>query len=154
MLRRPLLLAVCLAAAAAAGCQPPKATLHPLTGTLTHGGKPVSGGGLIFIPDAGGWGGNVVDAAVNPDGTFAAHTAHTTADQTDIRPGAPAGRYKVVYNPPSDGQRDVSVELPGRVTVEAKDNTVSLVLPEKQPEGRGEKRDDGPAAPVPNPDEK
>jgi hypothetical protein len=133
------------------GCKPDDVgpPLYPLTGTLTRDGRPVTEGGLIFIPETGGWGGNVVDAPVRPDGTFAAQTSRTTGAGTVIKPGALAGTYKVVYHPPSDGQKmGLETELPERVTVEVKANAVTLTLPSKLPEGHGVPRDDAPATPV------
>lgn len=116
------------------GCEstPTKPALHPLNGTLTQSGKPVVGGGLIFIPESGAWGGRVVNANVNPDGTFTAETSYTGGTGTVIQPGVPAGRYQVVYHPPSDGQKvGQETTLPEPITVAAGDNTVTLVLPEK-----------------------
>lgn len=136
----------------AVGCGPtPPPPLNPLTGTITRGGQPVTEGGLIFIPDSGSWGGVVVNAAVAKDGTFTATTSRTTGTATTIHDGAPVGRYKVVYHPPSDGQKmGLETELPDLITVDAGSNVVNLVLPEKTPVGQGEKRDDDLVTPKPD----
>lgn len=126
-------------------CQPSDEMpdLHPLTGTVTQNGKPVKGGGLIFAPVSGGWGGVVVDANVNKDGTFVAQTSKVTGTKTLFQPGARVGRYKATFHPPSDGAKTgQQVELATVVTVEAKENVVALELPSKLPEGAGEPRDD------------
>lgn len=128
----------------ACGCNPEPLTLPPLSGTLrTADDKPVTAGGLIFIPESGTWGGNVVNASLNPDGTFSATTSRTTDSRTRTIDGAPAGRYKVVYHPPGDGQAlGLEVELPDVVTVGPQENVLKLVLPEKKP---ADKKADPPA---------
>lgn len=119
------------------GCSPADSfpELHPLTGTVTRDGKPVAGGGIIFIPDAVNNSSLVVNASVNPDGTFEARTEHTGRAGLTTRPGAPVGRYKAIYHPPGDGSKmGLEIEIEPRVTVEAKANTAPLVLPTKPPE--------------------
>lgn len=138
MLRRLSPLTFLLALVAGCG-EPPPPPLNPLTGTITHDGQPVTQGGLIFIPESGSWGGVVVNAAVGKDGTFSATTSRTTGMATTIHNGAPAGRYKVVYHPPSDGQKmGLETELPEVVVVEAGVNEIKLVLPEKRVEEKRE----------------
>lgn len=127
------------------GCGPADFSkgLYPLTGTLTQDGKPVTGGRLSFAPAAGGWGGVTVDASVNKDGTFFAQTSKWSGTETVLKPGLKPGRYKVIYHPPSDGQKTgLEVELPGIVEVETKENSIQLELPLKLPEGNGQPRDD------------
>jgi hypothetical protein len=136
-----------------AGCSSaePFPDLHPLTGTVTRGGKPVAAGGLIFLPDPPGGTGLVVNANVKPDGTFTAETSRNKpAGGVEVRPGAPTGRYKVVYHPPSNGEKmGLEVKLDA-VTVEAKaNNTAQLVLPTDVPRWREVQRDDGPDVPTP-----
>lgn len=119
-------------AAALIGCTSKPPELHPLTGTVTQNGKPVTAGGLIFIPESGDWGGLVVNATVIKDGTFTAETSRTTGTTTTVQPGVPAGRYRVAYHPPGDGQKvGAEYHFPEPITVEAKENTVTLVLPEQ-----------------------
>lgn len=124
-----------------AGCGGPTSPpLFPLTGKITTAdGKAVTAGGLIFVPESGSWGGRVVNASVNPDGSFDTTTSTTTGGKTELKAGVPAGRYKVVYHPPGDGQKlGLETELLELVTVEAGPNVIQLVLPVKQVE---EKRD-------------
>jgi hypothetical protein len=120
-------------ALALAGCGPKPPELYPLSGTITRDGAAVTAGGLIFLPEPHDGSGRVVNAAVNADGTFAARTEVTGSDgRMTAQPGVPAGRYKVVYHPPGDGQKvGADVELSERVTVEARANTAALVLPPK-----------------------
>jgi hypothetical protein len=129
-----------------AGCGPTfsqKVALYELTGNVTREGKPVKEGGIIFIPESGSWGGMVVNAAVIQDGTYKATTSRTTGTATVIDDGAPVGRFKVVYHPPSDGQRmGLETELPDIIEVKEGSNVFNLELPTKIPQGVGEKRDD------------
>ena len=138
------------AAVLVAGCQSSGDTpdFHPLTGTVTRDGQPVTAGGLQFTPDGGGTGGLTVDANVNKDGTFAAQSSKWSGTETVFKPGIKPGRYKVTYVPASDGQKTgLEVELPTAVVVEAKENTVALELPAKLPAGAGEPRDDAEPSP-------
>lgn len=135
----------------ASGCSlgDPFPPLHPLTGTVTRDGKPVTGGGLIFISESETGSALIVNAAVARDGTFAARTEHTGRSETTIRPGAPVGRYKVVYHPPGDGSKmGLEVALEQAVTVEGKSNEAALLLPSKMPAVTGAVRDGKPAAPA------
>lgn len=116
-----------------AGCGAPQPALHPVSGTVARNGTPLAGGGLIFLPESGVWGGRVVNASVNPDGTFSVNTSTSRGGNTEIQPGAPAGRYKVHYHPPGDGQKvGLEVELPEVITVEPKENVLTLDVPEKK----------------------
>jgi len=108
--------------------------LYPLTVSVTHNEKLVRVGGLIFIPESGDWGGLVVNASANPDGTFTAQTSRITDNATIVQPGIPAGRYFVVYHPLNDGQKvGLEYQFPEPITVEAKDNLVTVALPEPLP---------------------
>jgi hypothetical protein len=133
--RRPLrgIVAASVLVTVLIGCadSKPPPELHPLTGTVTRDGQPVTAGGLIFIPDPADGSGRVVNATVKADGTFEAHTEHTGANGSPVgKPGAPAGRYKVVYHPPGDGQKSgLDVEFPERVSVEPGAKPVTLALP-------------------------
>ncbi|MDY3553553.1 hypothetical protein R5W24_002656 [Gemmata sp. JC717] len=144
------LIAVCGCAAAGllAGCSgaervPP---LHPVTGTLAREGKSVGVGGLLFVPEPATNTPFTVNAPVQPDGTFAAQTLWTARDgKSETRPGAPAGRYRVVYHPPSDGSKSgLEVDLPDVVTVEPNTAALRLALPAELPGGQGMERDDVP----------
>lgn len=121
----PLVLAGCTA-------RDPFPVLYPLTGTVTRDGKPVAGGGLLFVPEPGAAAGLIVNASVGPDGTFAIQTEHTGSTGVAMRPGAPTGRYKVIYHPPGDGSKTgLEVTLEQSATVDAKANEAVLVLPPK-----------------------
>jgi hypothetical protein len=139
--RRLCATAFVLALALPACTSDPFPPLHPLTGTVTRDGKPVEGGGLIFIPGSGG--GLVVNASVGKDGRFAAQTEHTGKSGLVIRPGAPAGKYKVIYHPPSDGSKmNLEFKFDEVVVVDGKPTEIALVLPVKMPEGTGAERDE------------
>src|SRR6516225_9819553 len=130
----------------AAGCsgEPKFPDLHPLTGMVTREGKPVTKGGIIFVPEPGTGSGFIVNANVRRDGSFTAETSLTSrAGKTTIRPGAPAGRYKAVYHPPSDGSKTgLEVELDTPVVVAAGSPPVAFTLPAAMPAGHGAERDD------------
>ena len=134
-----------------AGCDDaaPMNQLHPLGGTIQRDGQPVKEGGLIFIPD-GSSSSLIVNGAVQANGTFTVRTEKTlSSGKLEIKPGAPAGVYKVVYHPASDGATmGLEVELAERVTVEPGGTEVLLTLPSVMPKGRGEPRDDN--LPEPN----
>jgi hypothetical protein len=107
--------------------------LHPFTGTIEQGGKPVTTGGLLFQPVSGAVG-HTSNASVTADGRFAAQTEQITGTETKLLPGIPVGVYRVIYHPPGDTQRsDLAVTLPDTVTVAAGGTTVALTLPEKAP---------------------
>ena len=120
--------------------------LHPLGGRILREGKPVKDGGLIFLPE-GTSSSLIVNGAVEANGTFSVRTERTLDNgKLDIKPGAPAGRYRVIYHPASNGATmGLEVELAERVTVEAGGTEVELTLPAVMPKGRGEVRDDNPA---------
>ncbi len=129
------------------GCEKslPPLDCHPVQGTIfDHNNKPITRGGLIFIPESGTWGINTINANIEKDGTFSVNTSRYNKSQTEMVPGAPVGRYKVIYHPPGDGQvLDLEQEMTEIVEIEAKTNTLKFIvppLPEKQP-GQGKPRD-------------
>ena len=72
--------------------------------------------------------------SVKRDGTFAVETSRTTVKATTVQPGAPPGRYKVAYHPPSDGQKvGGEYHFPESIVLEAKENTLTLILPDRLP---------------------
>jgi prepilin-type N-terminal cleavage/methylation domain-containing protein len=148
--------AILLVAAVAVGCGGESIpALHPLSGVVTRDGKPVSEGGLIFLPDPHTGSGLVVNASVGVDGTFTGTTSRTTGKGTEALPGVPAGRYRVIYHPKTDGQKTgLESEVQERVTVEPGMNRVTIVLPEKVPQGGGVDRDDDPKSPRFDPNKK
>jgi hypothetical protein len=72
----------------------------------------------------------VVNGSVNPDGTFTTMTSRSVGGKTEMAQGAPAGRFKVVYHPPGDGQAvGTETELPEVVVIEPKENVLRLDVP-------------------------
>jgi hypothetical protein len=137
-----VILAVC-ALVAGFGCgEFTHLDLHELSGTVTREGKPVASGGLIFLPEQPGGMAMTINASVR-DGAFRGMTDRTSASgKTKIEPGVPAGSYRAVYHPASDGSKsNLEMEL-GVVKVVAGGTVVQLKLPEKMPTGVGEPRDD------------
>ncbi len=85
-MRRTLLL---LAALVSSGCGSGGPPVHPTTGVVQfRGGKPPAAGLVEFAPVDGG---PAARAKLNPDGTFTV--------VTDDRPGAVAGKHRVVVLP-------------------------------------------------------
>jgi hypothetical protein len=137
-----VILAVC-ALVAGFGCgEFTHLDLHELSGTVTREGKPVASGGLIFLPEQPGRMAMTINASVR-DGAFRGMTDRTSASgKSKIEPGVPAGSYRAVYHPASDGSKsNLEMEL-GVVKVVAGGTVVQLKLPEKMPTGVGEPRDD------------
>lgn len=119
-----------------AGCggdnQPPFPDLHPVKGVVKRGGQPVSGGGIRFDPDPARPE-FIITSTVEPDGTFTLATIRTTDKSGERKPGAPAGKYKVTYMPPAGDQTAGGasfdpITAPGGVTVEAKENDLTVEL--------------------------
>lgn len=132
----PVLLLI--AGLALPGCgdarQPDFPPLHPVKGVVKRGGKPVSGGSLLFTPDP-----ETPDfrtnAEVGADGTYSLTTFRTTDRKGERKPGAPAGAYKVTYTPTqreqtAGGTLEI-VELPKPVTVREGENDIPIELPRK-----------------------
>ncbi|MGL6073346.1 MAG: hypothetical protein ACRC8S_04185 [Fimbriiglobus sp.] len=132
------------------GCSSePPLVLHPVSGVVTKDGKPVRGGGMMFVPLDPSAKGFSVNAPVNDDGSYTAEVLQTGRDgRTNGTPGVPVGQYKVIYMPANDGQKmGLEVVLKEPITVEPKTNVIKIELPEKTPQGRGELRDDLPDSP-------
>lgn len=114
---------------------------YPARGTVTIAGQPVAAGGLIFFLESEKWNGRVVNANVKADGTFELETYYTGTSETSVKPGTPAGTYKVFYHPPGDGQKvGAEIEVAERVTIKAGTNELTIVVPEKKvsPEPAGQ----------------
>jgi hypothetical protein len=129
------------------GCEPrpqPKPTLYPTTGTITHNGKPVVGGGLIFLSRSKDPNSFVINANI-VQGAFTVETTRMNASgTTDTWPGAPVGEYDAVFHPISNGATmglEVKFEKPVTITAMGP-NTLQFSLPDQLPTGRGEERDD------------
>ncbi len=123
-------------AALAAGCggngnQPDFPDLHPVTGVVTKGGAPVSGGVVQFnpVPDSSEF---LINSEVGPDGAFSLSTVRTTDTDGERKRGVAAGQYKVTYTPNVADQTagyQPPITLPEPVTVEPKDNDLKIELP-------------------------
>ena len=111
------------------GCQDDKPKgelppLHPAKGKVVSNGQPVSGGGVQFrtdpeSPDL------VVSAEVKADGTFELQTVHTISSK--FGKGAPAGTYKVTYQPPlSANAAPVPIAPTPTQTIQAGNNDLTV----------------------------
>jgi len=117
--------------------------LHPLEGKILRDGKPVKGGGIIFIRESSDPTGLIVNASVNDDGTFTGSSSLSTGNGAVIKPGVPIGRFKAVFHPLSDGSvtglestiDEVFEFKPGM-------NAIAIEIKTLQPKGAGEPRDD------------
>jgi hypothetical protein len=127
----------------AAGCGPTVPALHPVSGVVVRGGTPVKGGGLYFAPTGGEQRGLIHNASVDPDGTFSA-TTEVYGATPPSREGLPAGTYKVVYLPVSDGQKSGLDVTATEVLTVPTSGPVTVTLPDPLPTGTGVKRDDTP----------
>ena len=109
--------------------------LHAVKGTLTQGGKPVTGGNLMFRME-GGSADYLVSGTVGADGSFALQTSHAQERGGTRKPGAPAGKYRVMYAPTGGDQTTGGgvdpIDFPQPVTIEARDNDLKLELPKKK----------------------
>ena len=116
------------------GCQDSKPKgdlppLHPAKGKVLSNGQPVSGGGVQLrtdpeSPDL------VVSAEVKADGTFELQTVHTISSK--IGKGAPAGTYKVTYQPPlSANAAPVPITPSQTQTIQAGNNELTVEVGKK-----------------------
>lgn len=122
----------------------PKLDLHPCVGVVTRDGEPVAGGGMMFRPEDAAMTGFTVNASVDLDGTFVGETLQTGRDgRTTARHGVPAGKYRVIYHPLSDGSRmGLETELLEPIQVEVGPNTITIKLPTSVPREKGVPRED------------
>ena len=107
--------------------------LHPVAGTISAAGKPVSGGTVRFMPDPDKPD-FLINSEVGTDGRFKLTTVRTNDSVGERKPGAPAGKYKVTYTPSVVDQTSgykAPVTLPAPVSVEAKDNDLKIQLPKR-----------------------
>ncbi len=128
-----------LLAALAAGCggdasQPKFPDLNPAAGVVKRAGQPVKGGAVQFVPDPDRPD-FLVNSEVGADGTFALSTVRTTDKSGERKTGAPAGKYKVVYQPPlgdqTAGGQLSPINVPAPVEVKAGPNDLLVELPKK-----------------------
>jgi len=133
-MRRILLVSVLLASPLA-GCasrnDPEFGELLAVSGTVTRGGQPVSGGVVRFHPEPDD-GMFIINSEVKPDGKFTLSTVRATG-KGERKSGVPKGKYKVAYTPSlgdqtSGGSMD-PVELAAPVPVVAPDTGMKIDLP-------------------------
>ena len=142
---RPHHCLVILSLAALTGCRAELAfpDLHPLDGTISRDGEPMKGGGLIFLRDAGDPTGLIVNANVNPDGTFAGESSLTSVRGAVIRPGVPVGRFRAIYHPLGDGSvTGLDTKIEGVFEFVGGPNRLDIVMKGVAPKGAGQVRDD------------
>ncbi len=131
----PILLSVALAAGCGGGADQPKfPDLSQVSGVVKRGGQPVKGGAVQFQsePDRPEF---LVNSEVGSDGTFTLSTVRTTDKTGERKTGAPAGKYKVVYQPPlgdqTAGGQLTPINAPGSFEVKAGPNDLMIELPKK-----------------------
>ena len=60
-----------------------------------------------------------------------AETSRFMKEETVLRYGVPLGAYTVFYHPPGNGEQvGLEIELPERITIEAKENKIALKVPD------------------------
>jgi hypothetical protein len=115
----------------AAGCSsektPPLPALHKVTGQVVNAGAPVKGGNVSFqiIDNPQPY---VINSKVGDDGRFSL----TTYKDTKPIPGAPEGKYRVIYSPPALTKTAFPTTLAGTFEVAAKDNELKLDISVKE----------------------
>jgi len=136
---RVLLLAAVVAALGfAAGCgdnrapQPAFAELVPVSGVVNQGGKPASGGVVQFNPDPDK-GEFIINSEIGTDGKFNLSTVRATDSQGERKPGAPPGKYKVVYRPALGNQASGGsvdpIDVPTPVTISKAEPDLKIDVP-------------------------
>lgn len=101
-------------------------TLYPVKGTITKNKTPVGSGFIRFTPETNQE--YIVQGSVDPNGQFELETIQ--AGKTSK--GAPAGTYKVFYNPSGSGQNTEPPPMPSSTfTIEEKPNELTIELLEK-----------------------
>ena len=103
------------------------------TNRLFAGDAAVSGGVVRFSPDPDKPD-FLVNSEVGADGRFKLSTVRTTDSQGERRHGAAAGKYRVTFTPKLGDQTSgykAPVTLPTPVTVEAKENDLTIRLPKR-----------------------
>ena len=112
------------------GCQESLPKLYPVEIELLQDGKPVAQGGLIFQPEKPVGRGIVYNAEHVGQGVFKGRILFHSAEGTKVLPGVATGTYRIVYHPPSDGQKtNLEVALNDSLTVGKEPAKVRLELP-------------------------
>ena len=139
MSKLPIVLLTAASAALAIGCgggsdQPKFPDLNPTIGIVKRAGQPVKGGAVQFVPDPDRPE-FLVNSEVGADGTYSLTTVRTTDKTGERKPGAPAGKFKVVYQPPlgdqTAGGQLTPINVPGPFEVKAGPNDILVELPKK-----------------------
>jgi hypothetical protein len=116
------------------GSQPAFPDLHPVKGVVTRDGQPVKGGTVAFTPDPDRPEFRI-NSEVKADGTYTLSTVRTTDKAGERKAGAPAGKYRVQYMPPTGDQgaggQPPPIDLPDPVTVKPGDNDIPISLPKR-----------------------
>ncbi|HEX3146999.1 MAG TPA: hypothetical protein VHR66_02890 [Gemmataceae bacterium] len=103
--------------------------LHPVKGKVLQNGQPVSGGGVQFRTDPE-TADLVISAEVTSDGTFELQTVHTISSK--VGKGAPAGTYKVTYQPPLSANAAPMPVTPKQTqTIQAGSNDLTVEVGKK-----------------------
>lgn len=125
------------ALAAAAGCSPaakPWPELHPVHGSVKVGGQNVAAGYVTFRSEDGANSDFMVSGKVEADGKYTLQTTHALEKGSAARPGAPAGRYRVMFMPAGTGDQVTGasvdpIDAPKPVTVNVGENDLPLDFP-------------------------
>jgi hypothetical protein len=111
----------------AAGCGgntgDPLPTLYLVKGKVLKNGRPVSGGSIRFHAEKSQEA-MIISGDVGDDGRFAL----TTKSGSRTAAGAPPGKYQVVYSPRITKQEFQPTILKALVTVESRDNVLTIDL--------------------------
>lgn len=104
--------------------EPPLPPLHPVTGLVLKGNRPVQGGSLRLAP-VNSQEPIIILGEVNQEGRFEL----TTIKGKEKGPGVPEGTYEVTYIPPLSGQEVVPETLPKPQIIKPGGNKLTINLP-------------------------
>ncbi|MCZ2341268.1 MAG: hypothetical protein LC104_05660 [Bacteroidales bacterium] len=110
------------------------ADLKPVKGTVTHKGKPVVGGVVVFQsePDKPDF---LVNGEVGSDGSYTLTTVRLNDRTGERKPGAPTGNYRITYTPVSGdqtvGKAAVPIVVPRLVTIDGREDVLNIDLSAK-----------------------
>jgi len=129
----PTLLALVFLAGCNKGGKQALPELYPVKGVVKRDGQLVSGGSITFTPESGK-SDVLINSEVGADGAYSLSTVAAEGKNAERKPGAPAGTYKVTYNPPQEQRAGVQtdpISIPGTVTVKTGENDIPINLPKK-----------------------
>ncbi len=107
--------------------------LYPVKGKALRGGVPLSSGLLSLIPspetpESRDW---VINAEINPDGTFEIQSLHSLSQKRSA--GAPAGTFRVnvtiTGGDQTQGGRIQNLSLPYPITIKTEPNEITIEFP-------------------------